>query len=151
MNTDQINKYCDKAITNATNIKLLVDDLSKFIEVNFPDAKDVWFNLNGNLQNSPTVCIGICMDGYRILLNTVKKNTRFKFDYQFDMECNYWRSDEYREYRSVAVEFYSLYKDLTIDEVKKLCLDFNKPMHIKEVTLLMKQKIKEHRIAKDFK
>lgn len=151
MNTSLITKYCDKAITNATNIKLLVDELSKFIEVNFPDAKDVWFQLNGNLQNSPTVCIGIIMDGYRILLNTVKKNTRFKFDYQFDMESNYWGTDEYREYRPIAYEFYNLYKDLTIDEVKKLCLDFNKPMHIKEVTLLMKQKIKEYKIAKDFK
>ena len=151
MNTDQINKYCDKAITNATNIKLLVDELTKFIEVNFPNMKDNWFQLNGNLQNSPTVSIVIVMDGYRILLNSVKHNTRFKFDYQFDMECNYWGTDEYREYRPIAVEFYSLYKDLTIEQVKKLCLDFNKPMHIKEVSLLMKQKIKEYKIAKDFK
>ena len=151
MNTDLINKYCDKAITNATNIKVLVDELSKFIDVNFPNMKDSWIHLNGNLQNSPTVDIGIVMDGYRIRINTVKHNTRFKFEYSFDMECNYWGTDEYREFRPVALEFYSLYKDLTMEQVKKLCLEFNKSMHIKEVSLLMKQKIKEYRIAKDFK
>lgn len=151
MNTDQINKYCDKAITNATNIKLLVDELSKFIDVNFSNVKDSWITLNGNLQNSPTVDIGIVMDGYRIRLKTVKHNTRFNFEYSMDMEYNYWGSDEYREYRPISNEFYSLYKDLTIEEVKKLCLDFNKPMKLKEVSLLMKQKIKEYRIAKDFK
>ena len=151
MNTDLINKYCDKAITNATNIKLLVDELAKFIDVNFSNMKDNWFHLNGNLQNSPTVDIGIMMDGYRIRMKTVKHNTRFNFEYSFDIERDYWGSDEYREFRTISHEFYSLYKDLTIEEVKKLCLDFNKPMHIKELSLLMKQKIKEYRISKDFK
>ena len=61
-------------------------------------------------------------------------------------------TEDYRKFITVSNEFYNLYyKNLKLEEVKKLCLDFGKDMEMKECTLLMQQKIKEYKINKDFK
>ena len=61
-------------------------------------------------------------------------------------------TEEYRNWITVARDFHSFYnKKLTLEDAKKLCLDFGKDMELKECALLMQQKIKEYKINKVFK
>lgn len=151
MNTDKINKYCDKAIQNATRIKSITTELDTFFTENFPDSK-CEMGLRGNLQNSPYLIIFLYFKDSYIRLTTLKNNTQFKFEYLYNNMWDKYGTDEYKNFHPVANEFYSLYnKKLTLDEVKKLCLSFGKDIEMKECTLLMQQKIKEYKINKDFK
>jgi hypothetical protein len=151
MNTDQINKYCDKAFQNATRIKSITTELETFFTEHFPDSKCDMY-LKGNLQNSPYLDIFLYFKDNYIRLSTLKKNSQFKFEYLYTKMFDKYGTDDYRKFLAVANEFYTLYhKKLTLDDAKKLCLDFGKDMELKECTLLMQQKIKEYKINKDFK
>ena len=151
MNTDLINKYCDKAIQNATRIKSITAELDTFFTEQFPDSR-CEITLKGNLQNSPYLSIQIYFKETRISLTTLKKNSRFKFEYLYNRMYDKYGTEDYRNFSTVANEFYSLYyNNLKLEDVKKLCLDFGKDMEMKECSLLMQQKIKEYKINKDFK
>jgi len=151
MNKDKITEYCDKAIQNATRIKSITAELEAFFTEHFPDSR-CDMTLKGNLQNSPYLIIQLNFKENYIRLSTLKKNTQFKFEYLYSRMYDKYGTDDYRKFITVANEFYSLYyKNLKLEDVKKLCLDFGKDMELKECTLLMQQKIKEYKINKDFK
>ena len=151
MNKDKITEYCDKAIQNATRIKSITAELEAFFTEHFPDSR-CDMTLKGNLQNSPYLEIYLYFKDNYIRLTTLKKNTQFNFEYIFNRIWDMYGTDDYNNFHIVAKEFYALYnKKLTLEEIKKLCLDFGKDMELKECTLLMQQKIKEYKINKDFK
>ena len=147
----KINEYCDKAIQNATRIKSITAELETFFTEHFPDSR-CDMRLLGNLQNSPYLIIQLNFKENYIRLSTLKKNTQFKFMYLYSIMYDKYGTEDYRKFITVSNEFYNLYyKNLKLEEVKKLCLDFGKDMEMKECTLLMQQKIKEYKINKDFK
>lgn len=152
MNKDRINEYCDKAIQNATRIKSITTELETFFTEHFPDSRYDML-LNGNLQKSPYLIIQLYFKDNYIRLCTLKKNTQFKFEYlYYNRMWDMYGTEDYRKFITVSNEFYNLYyKNLKLEDVKKLCLDFGKDMEMKECTLLMQQKIKEYKINKDFK
>ena len=151
MITNRINEYCDKAIQNATRIKSIANELEQLFKEHFPDSRCDMI-LKGNLQNSPYLEINLYFKDNFIRLTTSKKNTQFKFEYLYVRMYDKYGTEEYRNWITVARDFHSFYnKKLTLEDAKKLCLDFGKDMELKECALLMQQKIKEYKINKVFK
>jgi hypothetical protein len=123
----------------------MAEDLDQFLTDNF---HNVYLRLNGNMQCSPSIEVIIVMENYRLKIKSVKNGTRLNFEFQNN---NIITSDEYRTYQPIKKEFDELYKNITIDECKKVCLEFKEKMLFNEIMLLMKQLIKVKKMEKDFK
>lgn len=145
MKTDLIIQCCEKAIRNATNIKQMAEDLDQFLTDNF---HNIYLRLNGNMQCSPSIEVIIAMENYRLKIKSVKNGTRLNLEFQNNTIIT---SEEYRTYQPIKKEFDELYKNITIDECKKVCLEFKEKMLFNEFMLLMKQLIKVKKMEKDFK
>lgn len=145
MKTDHIIQCCEKAIRNATNIKRMAEDLDQFLTDNF---HNIYLRLNGNMQCSPSIEVIIAMENYRLKIKSVKNGTRLNLEFQNNTIIT---SEEYRTYQPIKKEFDELYKNITIDECKKVCLEFKEKMLFNEFMLLMKQLIKVKKMEKDFK
>lgn len=145
MKTDLIIQCCEKAIRNATNIKRMAEDLDQFLTDNF---HNIYLRLNGNMQCSPSIEVIIAMENYRLKIKSVKNGTRLNLEFQNNTIIT---SEEYRTYQPIKKEFNELYKNITIDECKKVCLEFKEKMLFNEFMLLMKQLIKVKKMEKDFK
>ena len=145
MKTDLIIQCCEKAIRNATNIKRMAEDLDQFLTDNF---HYISLRLNGNMQCSPSIEAIIAMENYRLKIKSVKNGTRLNFEFQNNTIIT---SEEYSAYQPIKKEFDELYKNITIDECKKVCLEFKEKMLFNEFMLLMKQLIKVKKMKKDFK
>ena len=145
MKTDLIIQCCEKAIRNATNIKRMAEDLDQFLTDNF---HNIHLRLNGNMQCSPSIEVIIAMENYRLKIKSVKNGTRLNIEFQNNTIIT---SEEYSAYLPIKKEFNELYKNITIDECKMVCLEFKEKMLFNEFMLLMKQLIKVKKMEKDFK
>ena len=148
----RINGLCDKAITNAQNIK---DAVAKLETLQFPGQFDC-FDIIGNLQSKPRLeCrIRFCNSVYggydsTIRIGTVKNNTRYSFYYSpaysnegFANVPDWW---------NIQKEFETNCKNLTFEQLQKLVTKFSKCMEVSETAKIMQEYIKEAKLAKDFK
>lgn len=150
---EKIKSLCDKAITNAQNIKDAVDKLQT---LQFPGQFD-YFDIIGNLQNKPrlecvirfhpSVYVG-CYDA-SIKIGTVKNNTRYSFYYTPAYSNN--GIANVPEWWNIQKDFESVCKNLTFEQLQKLVTKFGKWMEASETAKNMQEYIKEAKLEKDFK
>lgn len=149
---DRINCLCDKAITNAQNIK---DAVAKLESLQFPGQFDC-FDIVGNLQSKPRLVCSIMFNssvygGYdaSIKIGTVKNNTRYSF-YYYPAYTNDGIANV-SEWWNIQKEFENVCKNLTFEQLQKLVTKFSKWMEVSETAKIMQEHIKEAKLAKDFK
>lgn len=146
MNTDLINAYCEKAIQNATRIKDLTAQIKSFVDVNFPHLNNN-ISLTGDMTKQAKIEVYIHLnDLFSVYIRTVKNNTLFNFM----LNTNTW-NELSQDYITTNRIYKNITKCLSFDIVKQLCIDFSHVNSYKECTLLMKQKVKEFELKKDFK
>lgn len=149
---EKIKSLCDKAITNAQNIKDAVDKLQT---LQFPGQFD-YFDIIGNLQNKPRLeCVirfyPSVYVGYdaSIKIGTVKNNTRYSFYYTPAYSGT--GIANVPEWWNIQKDFESVCKNLTFEQLQKLVTKFGKWMEASETAKTMQEYIKEAKLEKDFK
>ena len=149
---DRINCLCDKAITNAQNIK---DAVAKLEALQFPGQFDC-FDIIGNLQSKPRLECKISFrnsvyGGYdsAIRIGTVKQNTRYSFYYSPAYSAT--GIANVPDWWNIQKDFEAACKNLTFEQLQKLVTKFSKWMEVSETAKTMQEYIKEAKLAKDFK
>ena len=149
---ERIKSLCDKAITNAQNIKVAVDKLQA---LQFPGQFEC-FDIVGNLQNKPRLECTIRFNsssygGYdaSIKIGTVKNNTRYSFYYY--PAYNGTGIANVSDWWNIQKDFENVCKNLTFEQLQKLVTKFGKWMEVSETSKIMQEFIKEAKLAKDFK
>ena len=147
-----INSLCDKAITNAQNIK---EAVAKLQTLQFPGQFDS-LCIVGNIQNKPRLegkirFQNLLYCGYdaSIKIGTVKNNTRYSFYYSPSYTNN--GIANVPDWWNIQKEFENYCKNLTFEQLQKLVTKFSKWMEVNETAKIMQEYIKESKLSKDFK